>query len=70
MSDIYQTVIIGGGLSGLTVAHKLKLHAPGHNFVVLEKENRAGGVIQTHQDQGFITEIGPHGFLDNCPESQ
>jgi len=70
MSDTYQTVIIGGGLSGLTVAHKLKQNAPGHRFLVLEKAAKTGGVIETHSDQGFITEIGPHGFLDNCPESK
>ena len=70
MSETYQTVIIGGGLSGLTIAHKLKLYAPTHKFVLLEKGTRTGGVIATHRDQGYITEIGPHGFLDNCPESK
>jgi oxygen-dependent protoporphyrinogen oxidase len=70
MNDTYQTLILGGGLSGLTVAHKLKLHAPNHTFCILEKSNRTGGVIKTHRENGFITEIGPHGFLDNCEESQ
>jgi len=70
MNNQYQTIIIGGGLSGLTVAHKLRLQGPGHRFCVLEKSDRTGGVIQTHNDQGYITEIGPHGFLDNCSESK
>lgn len=70
MNDNYQTLILGGGLSGLTVAHKLKLHAPNHRFCILEKSNRTGGVIKTHRENGFITEIGPHGFLDNCEESK
>jgi len=70
MNDTYQTLILGGGLSGLTVAHKLKLHSPNHTFCILEKSNRTGGVIKTHRENGFITEIGPHGFLDNCKESQ
>lgn len=70
MNDHYQTIIIGGGLSGLTVAHKLRLQKPHHRFVVLEKNGRAGGVIATHRDQGYTAEIGPHGFLDNCPESR
>lgn len=70
MNDRYQTIILGGGLSGLTVAHKLKLHAPKHTFCILEKSDRAGGVIKTHRENGFITEVGPHGFLDNCPESR
>lgn len=70
MNRQYQTIIIGGGLSGLTVAHKLRLHNPGHSFCILEKSSRTGGVIRTHNDQGYITEIGPHGFLDNCAESK
>lgn len=64
------TIIIGGGLSGLTVAHKLRLHDPDHSLLVLEKSDRTGGVIQTHREEGFIGEIGPHGFLDNCEESK
>ncbi|MBU1564783.1 MAG: protoporphyrinogen oxidase [Proteobacteria bacterium] len=70
MNDSYQTIIIGGGLSGLVVAHKLKLHNPGHRFAILEKGERTGGVIATHSDQGYISERGPHGFLDNCEESR
>ena len=70
MNTTYQTLILGAGLSGLTVAHKLKLHAPQHRFCLLEKSNRPGGVIKTHRENGFITEIGPHGFLDNCAESK
>ena len=70
MSTHYQTIIVGGGLSGLTVAHKLRLHAPHHRFLLMEKSTTTGGVIKTHREQGYITEIGPHGFLDNCQESK
>ena len=69
MND-FDTIIIGGGLSGLTVAHKLRLNEPDHKLLVLEKSSATGGVIQTHNDQGYIAEIGPHGFLDNCQESK
>lgn len=70
MTTHFQTIIIGGGLSGLTVAHKLRLNAPGHRFLLLEKSSSTGGVIRTHRENGFISEIGPHGFLDNCQESK
>lgn len=70
MNDHYQTIIIGGGLSGLTVAHKLRLQKPHHRFVVVEQSGQTGGVIATHRDRGYTAEIGPHGFLDNCPESR
>ncbi len=64
------TIIIGAGLSGLTVAHKLRTSCYGHRFLVLEKSSSTGGVIRSHHDNGFIAEIGPHGFLDNCKESR
>ncbi len=70
MTTHFDTIIIGGGLSGLTVAHKLRLHDPQHRFLLLEKNDSTGGVIRTHRENGFITEIGPHGFLDNCQESK
>ncbi|MCP3887933.1 MAG: protoporphyrinogen oxidase [Desulfobulbaceae bacterium] len=70
MNDNYQTLILGGGLSGLTVAHKLRLNHPQHKFLIIEKSDRAGGVISSNNDQGFISEKGPHGFLDNCAESK
>lgn len=70
MTTQFDTIIIGGGLSGLTVAHKLRLHDPEHRFLILEKDTSTGGVIKTHRENGYITEIGPHGFLDNCQESK
>lgn len=70
MSQDYQTIILGGGLSGLTVAHKLHRHVPGHRLLVIDRANQPGGVIRSHQQDGFIAEIGPHGFLDNCEESR
>jgi protoporphyrinogen/coproporphyrinogen III oxidase len=64
------TLIIGAGLSGLTIAHALRLRCYGHRFLILDKEERAGGVIRTRSADGFIAEAGPHGFLDNCEESK
>ncbi len=66
----YTTVIVGGGLSGLTVAHKLRQREPDHRLLVLEQGARVGGAIRSHHDQGYLAEIGPHGFLDNCDESK
>jgi oxygen-dependent protoporphyrinogen oxidase len=70
MNTHFHTLIVGGGLSGLVVAHKLRLRRPGLSFAVLEKSRRTGGVITTHRDKGYLSEIGPHGFLDNCAESR
>jgi hypothetical protein len=39
--NIYDVVIIGGGMSGLTAAHLMK----NHNILLLEKEKAPGGRI-------------------------
>ena len=70
MSNHRDTIIIGGGLSGLVIAHKLKQNDPGNHFVILEKNGQTGGVIRSFQENGYLAEIGPHGFLDNCQESR
>jgi oxygen-dependent protoporphyrinogen oxidase len=57
-------VIIGAGLTGLTTAYYLKRQ--GFKVTVLEKSNRCGGVINTHNEKGFIYESGPNtGVLGN-----
>ncbi len=70
MSNHRNTIIIGGGLSGLIIAHKLKQNDPGNRFLILEKSGDTGGVIRSFQENGYLAEIGPHGFLDNCQESR
>jgi oxygen-dependent protoporphyrinogen oxidase len=70
MPQLKDTIIIGAGLTGLVIGHKLKLGQPGHQVVVLEKSSRAGGVINSFSDSGYLAESGPHGFLDNCSESR
>ena len=61
--------IIGAGLSGLAAAHFIKKNRPDYNIQIFEKSNRIGGAIQTHIEEGFIAEAGPHGYLDNVDES-
>lgn len=70
MNQQLDTIIIGAGISGLTVAHKLNLNHPERNLLILEKASRAGGCIESHHEGNYIAEIGPHGFLDNCQESR
>jgi len=42
---VYPTIILGAGLSGLATAFYLK--KKGEDFLILEKSNRAGGVIES-----------------------
>jgi protoporphyrinogen/coproporphyrinogen III oxidase len=51
-------VVIGAGLTGLTAAHYLnKEHK---NFLVLEKSDKTGGVIQSQTVDGYLYEEGPN----------
>ncbi len=58
--------VIGAGLTGLTTAFYLKkAEIP---FVVFEKADRAGGVIQTFNEKGFTFEGGPNSGILSRPE--
>jgi oxygen-dependent protoporphyrinogen oxidase len=52
------TVIIGAGLTGLVAGFYLK--KANKDFIILEKQARPGGVIQTSQKNGFLYEHGPN----------
>src|SRR5262245_66258411 len=62
-----RVVIIGGGLTGLTVAFRLKQLTPTAAVTVLEAQPRPGGNIGTEEHGGFRVECGPNGFLDRTP---
>jgi protoporphyrinogen/coproporphyrinogen III oxidase len=51
-------VIIGAGISGLVAAYHLK--RLGVDVLVLEKSDRAGGVIETLKIDGYLVERGPN----------
>lgn len=51
-------VVIGAGLTGLTTAHYLNKF--NKQFIVLEKQDQIGGVIQSKQEGNFLTENGPN----------
>src|ERR1700722_8106258 len=60
-------VIVGGGISGLTLAYRLEQRLPAAEVVILEQQPRLGGKIDTLQRDGFRVEGGPHGFPDTNP---
>ncbi len=60
-------VVVGGGLTGLTVAFRLKQLAPDAAVTVLEPRDLPGGNIRTEVHRGFRVEGGPNGFLDRTP---
>ncbi len=58
-------VILGGGIAGLSCAWRL--HARGLPVLLLEKSERAGGVIQSVRRDGFLFDLGPQSFLSSEP---
>lgn len=63
----YHVVVIGAGLTGLSLAHQLVRQ--GTDFVVLERANRVGGQIRTYRDGHFVYESGPNTGILSTPES-
>jgi oxygen-dependent protoporphyrinogen oxidase len=64
-------VIIGAGISGLTAAYRLsqmfKRQGKKINIKVLDRSNKAGGVIDTQKISGALLERGPESFLSSKP---
>ena len=61
-----EIVVVGGGISGLTAAWKLK--RSGHEVLLLEREAKVGGNLRTVRENGYLLEQGPHswpGFAEN-----
>lgn len=58
MQDTYDVAIIGAGITGLAAG--LCLKERGLRFVILEANERAGGMISSKQLDGFTLEAGPN----------
>ena len=67
MSSPPRIVIVGAGISGLSVAYRLQERLPTADITVLEQADRPGGTTWTVREAGFQVEIGPNGFLDTKP---
>lgn len=62
---IYDVLIAGGGISGLTAARDLV--RAGRRVRLVEARARLGGMIQTEQIDGFTIEAGPDSLLMTKP---
>ena len=64
-------VIIGGGISGLAAANRiLELSRESNQrlqLTLLEASNRIGGIVHTHERDGFLIERGPDSFISEKP---
>lgn len=62
-----RVIIIGGGLSGLAMAYRLRQKHPTWQIKVLEADSKVGGKIGTEHHDGFVVERGPNGIFDAKP---
>ncbi len=63
-----KVVVVGGGIAGLSAAHRLtESKRPGLEVTLLESSDRFGGTIRTIEDDGCLVELGPDSFLSSKP---
>jgi oxygen-dependent protoporphyrinogen oxidase len=63
---VNSVAIIGAGITGLTAGFYLQRQ--GIPVVVYESNNRAGGVIGSIRDMGYLAEFGPNTILESSPK--
>ncbi|MEM6792237.1 MAG: FAD-dependent oxidoreductase [Myxococcota bacterium] len=63
-----RTVIVGGGLSGLSLAERLE--ARGHDYRLLQARDRFGGRIMTKWRDGAAFDLGPAWFWPGQPPAR
>ena len=64
-NETVDVAIIGGGVSGLSAAYELRKRK--RSVVVLEREQRAGGIIVTERVGEFLVDAGPDALLVQKP---
>ena len=60
-------VVVGGGLTGLTAAHRLLELRPDVRVTLLEASGRLGGVLETSHRDGFLVEHSADNFITDTP---
>jgi oxygen-dependent protoporphyrinogen oxidase len=65
---IPRVAVVGGGVSGLAAAHRLRALLPTATVTVLEQRDRLGGVLRTVDLAGVPVDVGAEAFLARRPE--
>lgn len=63
-----RVAVVGGGVSGLAAAHRLRSLLPRASVIVLEQRDRLGGVLRTVDLAGAPYDVGAEAFLWRRPE--
>jgi oxygen-dependent protoporphyrinogen oxidase len=64
---VSRVVVIGGGITGLAAAHRLREQLGAQHVTLIESSPRLGGKISTTHTDGFVLEGGPDCFLASKP---
>lgn len=56
-------LIVGAGMAGLTAAAYLSKE--NYNVLLLDKNNRVGGLVSTFEQDGFFFDTGPRAFVNS-----
>jgi len=59
-STKFDSVVVGGGIAGLTAACYLCRY--GHNVLLLEKSKKIGGLVGSFEKDGFVFDYGARAF--------
>jgi oxygen-dependent protoporphyrinogen oxidase len=62
-SDALPLAVVGGGITGLAAALRLRQLLPQHRVHLFEAAERLGGVLQTSSQAGYLVEHGADNFL-------
>ena len=61
--------VVGGGISGLAAAHRLRTRlGPGARIILVERADRLGGVLRTVELAGVPMDVGAEAYLARRPE--
>ncbi len=65
VDETIDVAVIGGGVSGLAAAYELTKRK--RSVIVLERESRPGGIVQTERAGEFVIDAGPDALLIQKP---
>jgi protoporphyrinogen/coproporphyrinogen III oxidase len=63
-----RVVVIGGGISGLSAAHRVRAARPDADVVVLEASRESGGKLRVASVGGVTVDVGAEAMLARRPE--
>lgn len=63
MAEKKKIVIVGAGMAGLTAAAYLSRED--HDVLLLDKNDRCGGLVNTFEHNGFFFDSGPRAFVNS-----